>query len=302
MEWYAAMASTEMQAIVDQLWSEGRPEMSSVAELRANFEAMAGAFPLPGAVTCDPVRIGDMRAEWHRPGGAGDDAAILYLHGGGYVVGSLATHRTLVAAIAAAAAIPALAIDYRLAPEWPFPAALEDATAAYRWLLAQGIAPGRVVVAGDSAGGGLTLATLVALRDAKTPLPAAAACLSPWVDLEGVGESMTARAARDPIISRDLVVWLARKYLGAHDSRTPLAAPLYAELGGLPPLLIQVGEAETLYDDAVRIADRAIKAGVVVTLDPWPDMIHVWQLFAPMAPEGRDAIAAIGRFIRRHVP
>jgi monoterpene epsilon-lactone hydrolase len=302
MEWYAAMASTEMQAIVDQLWSEGRPEMSSVAELRANFEAMAGAFPLPDAVTCDPVRIGDLRAEWHRPAGAGDDAAILYLHGGGYVVGSLATHRTLVAAIAAAAAIPALAIDYRLAPEWPFPAALEDATAAYRWLLAQGIAPERVVVAGDSAGGGLTLATLVALRDAKTPLPAAAVCLSPWVDLEGVGESMTVRAARDPIISRDLVVWLARKYLGALDSRTPLAAPLYAELGGLPPLLIQVGEAETLYDDAVRIAERATKAGVVVTLDPWPDMIHVWQLFAPMAPEGRDAIAAIGRFIRRHVP
>jgi len=243
-----------------------------------------------------------MHAEWHWPEGAGDDAAMLYLHGGGYVVGSLATHRALVAAIARAAAIPALAIAYRLAPESPFPAALEDATAAYRRLLAQGIAPERIVVAGDSAGGGLTLATLVALRDAKTPLPAAAVCLSPWVDLEGVGESMTARAARDPIISKELLVWLAGKYLGTHDCRTPLAAPLYAELGGLPPLLIQVGEAETLYDDAVRIAERAAKAGVAVTLDAWPEMVHVWQLFAPMAPEGRDAIAAIGRFIRRHVP
>jgi acetyl esterase/lipase len=262
------------------------------------LEAFATAFPVPADVRCEPIRIGSIPAEWLRPDGSSRDGAILYLHGGGYSIGSIKTHRALIASIARESGLQALAIDYRLAPECPFPAAVEDATSAYRWLLDQGIAPQRLAIAGDSAGGGLTVATLVALRDEKMRLPAAAACLSPWVDLEGIGTSMTERAARDPIIQKEGLLRFAAAYLGSTHCRTALAAPLYADLSGLPPLLIQVGEAETLYDDAIRLAERAQKAGVDVTLAPWPEMIHVWQVFAPMLPEGRQAIEEIGKFIR----
>ena len=162
-----------------------------------------------------------------------------------------------------------LVIDYRLAPEHPHPAAVEDSVAAYRWMLAQGLKPARIAVAGDSAGGGLTVATLVAIRDAKLPLPGAGACLSPWVDLEGIGESMTTKADVDPIVQKAGLLQMAAAYLGGKAPRTPLAAPLYADLSGLPPLLIQVGTAETLLDDASRLAERARKAGVTVSYEPW---------------------------------
>jgi acetyl esterase/lipase len=193
-----------------------------------------------------------------------------------------------------------LLIDYRLAPEHPHPAAVEDSTRAYRWLLETGSNPKRMAIAGDSAGGGLTVATLVALRDAGVPLPAAAVCLSPWVDLEGIGESMTTKAAVDPMVQREPLLRMASMYLAGQDPRTPLAAPLYADLRGLPPLLIQVGTAETLLDDSVRLAERARAAGVQVTLEPWEDMIHVWQAFAAMLPEGQQAIERIGEFLRQH--
>jgi acetyl esterase/lipase len=189
-------------------------------------------------------------------------------------------------------------IGYRLAPEHPHPAAVEDATAAYRWLLAQGLSPKRVAIAGDSAGGGLTIATLVALRDAGEKLPAAGVCLSPWVDLEGIGDSMTTKAELDPMVKKDGLVQLATLYLGGKHPRTPLAAPLYADLSGLPPLLILVGTWETLLDDASRIAERARKAGVAVTYEPAEGMIHVWQLFASMLDEGQQSIERIGEYVR----
>lgn len=295
------MASPELQTIIDQLRAENPLAASSVAEQRAKMEAFATLFPVPDDVRCEPTTIGPIPAEWMRPAGGARDGAILYLHGGGYSIGSINTHRALIASIAREARLQALAIDYRLAPESPFPAAVEDATAAYRWLIAQNIDAKRVVIAGDSAGGGLTIATLVNLRDQKIPLPAAGVCLSPWVDLEGIGESMTSRAARDPMLDKENVLRFASDYLGNADSRSPLAAPLYADLSGLPPLFIQVGEAETLYDDATRLSERAQKSGVDVTVDAWPDMIHVWQIFAPMLPEGREAIEAIGKFIRSRV-
>jgi acetyl esterase/lipase len=187
-----------------------------------------------------------------------------------------------------------------LAPEHPHPAAVDDATAAYRWLLSQGVNPARLAIAGDSAGGGLTIATLVALRDAGVQLPAAAVSLSPWVDLEGLGESMTTKASVDPMVQAEPLRRFGKHYLASHDPRTPLAAPLYADLSGLPPLLIQVGSAETLLDDSTRIAERARKAGVKVTLDEWEDMIHVFQAFAVILPEGQQAIEKIGAFIREH--
>jgi acetyl esterase/lipase len=225
---------------------------------------------------------------------------ILYLHGGGYVIGSIDTHRELTGRLSRAAAARVFLIDYRLAPEHPFPAAVEDATAAYRWLLQNGATSSRTVIAGDSAGGGLTLATLVALRDAGVPLPAAGVCLSPWTDMEGIGESMATRAHLDPMVQHDRLLHMASLYLNGADPRAPLAAPLYANLTELPPLLIQVGTAETLLDDATRFADRAKTAGVDVTLEAWDDMIHVWQLFASMLPEGQQAIDRLGEYIRQH--
>jgi acetyl esterase/lipase len=273
---------------------------TTVEEMRANFAEGTAALQATADITTTPVDAGGVPAEWITVPGAVAERVVLYLHGGGYVVCSVSTHRDLISRIARAAEARALGVEYRLAPEHPFPAAVEDATAAYRWLLASGVNPAAIAIAGDSAGGGLTLATLVALRQAGDPLPAAAVCLSPWVDLEGVGDSMTTKAAADPFVRQEMIQFMAQHYLGDHSPRTPLAAPLYADLHGLPPLLIQVGTAETLLDDSTRIAERARAAGVQVTLDVWDDMIHVWQLFAPMLPEGQQAIERIGAFIRAH--
>jgi acetyl esterase/lipase len=193
-----------------------------------------------------------------------------------------------------------LGLNYRLAPEHPFPAAVDDAVAGYRWLLAQGAKPGRIAIAGDSAGGGLTAATLVAIRDAKLPTPGAGVMLSPWVDLEGIGESMTTRSKADPAVQKEGLLSMAAAYLQGKEARTPLAAPLYADLKGLPPLLIQVGDAETLLDDSTRLEARAKSAGVSTKLEVWPEMIHVWQLFASFLPEGQEAIEGIGKFVREH--
>ncbi|HEY2386951.1 MAG TPA: alpha/beta hydrolase [Candidatus Binatia bacterium] len=293
------MASPENATLVASLRASlQQTNLTTIPAMRAWFEMTCGTLPVAPDVRCERVTAG-VPAEWIRAGAGGgaSDAALLYLHGGGYAIGSINTHRALVAELARAARVPALAIDYRLAPESPFPAAVEDATAAYRWLLARGIAPSRLSIAGDSAGGGLTIATLVALRDAGVPLPAAAVCFSPWIDLEGLGQSMSERASRDPLIQKERMLAFAAAYLGGKDPRTPLAAPLYADLTGLPPLLVQVGEEETLYDDAVRLVERARKSGVDVTLEAWAEMIHVWQLFAPVLPEGREALSAAGRFI-----
>jgi acetyl esterase/lipase len=246
------------------------------------------------------VDAGGVPAEWITTPEAVDERVIYYLHGGGYIMGSINTHREMISRLSRAAGGRALAIDYRLAPENPFPAAVEDSTGAYRWLLSTGVDPARLVIAGESAGGGLTVATLVALRDAGDALPTAAVCLSPWVDLECLGESMTTKAEIDPMAHREDILELAEAYLGDTHPRTPLAAPLYADLRGLPPLLIQVGTAEVLLDDSTRLAERARSAGVDVILEPWDDMFHMWHFFAAMLPEGQQAIDRIGEFIRKH--
>jgi epsilon-lactone hydrolase len=292
--------SQQLETVIQMVKALVAKEASSVAEMRANFAEAMSAFQAAPDVTSTQVDAGGVSAEWIIPPGAEETRVVLYLHGGGYVVGSINTHRDLMARIARAAGARALGIDYRLAPEHPFPAAVEDATAAYRWLVSHGTAPARIAIAGDSAGGGLTLDTLIALRDAGEPLPAAAACLSPWVDLQGIGASMTSKAAVDPFVQKEMIQFMAQQYLGDRDPRTPLAAPLYADLQGLPPLLIQVGTAEVLLDDATRIAERARAAGVEVSLEVWDDMIHVWQLFAPILPEGQQAIEHISAFIRAH--
>jgi len=303
------MPSQELETIVNVLRAQPRNDDLPIDERRAGYEQMTAMMPIPDDVRCEPVDAGGVRAEWigiagstpPSTNGVASGATLLYLHGGGYVLGSINTHRRLVADIARASGARALAIDYRLAPEHPFPAAIEDATAAYRWLLAQGVAPERIVVAGDSAGGGLTASTLLALRDAGDPLPAAAVLISPWLDLTCTCDSMTTKAAADPIIEHDPLKRWGDAYLGGADARTPLASPLFAELAGLPPLLIHVGTAETLLDDSLRFAERALAAGVGVTLEAWDGMIHVWHAFAFMLPEGQQAIDRIGAYMRERV-
>jgi epsilon-lactone hydrolase len=295
------MASPQLQTAIAVLKQLIEKPAKTTQEMRANFEELGKNTPIPADIKQEKVNAGGVPAEWISAPNASADRAVLYLHGGGYVIGSINTHRDLMARISRASGFRVLGIDYRLAPEHPFPAAVEDAVAAYRWLLAQGLQPSRIAVAGDSAGGGLTVATLVAIRDAKLAVPGAGVCLSPWVDLEGIGESMTSKASVDPVVQKDGLVGMAGAYLAGKDPRTPLAAPLYADLKGLPPLLIQVGESETLLDDSNRLADRAKAAGVKVTLEPWQEMIHVWHLFAPFLPEGQEAIDGIGKYLRATV-
>lgn len=268
--------------------------------LRRSFERVTDALTFDGTAAYQRVNAGGLPAEWAADESAAGDQAVLYLHGGGYVIGSVRTHRVLMAGLSRASGARVLGLEYRLAPEHPFPAAVEDAVAAYRWLLRQGYAPGRIAVAGDSAGGGLAVAMLAQARSYGLPLPSAAVCFSPWVDLEGIGDSMTANAGSSDMVERDGLLFMANAYLNGANPRAPLAAPLYADLRGLPPTLIQAGGAETLLDDSTRLAEAARAAGVAVELDVWDDMIHVWQLFAPMLPEGRQALAQAGAFIRKH--
>ncbi len=294
------MTSFQFQAILQLLRSGPLPETLSIADRRAGEEAMAGQSPLPENVYVEEVTAVTVPALLIAAEGTRDERVILYLHGGGYCVGSPRTHRDFAWRLSAASAARVLLPDYRRAPEHPFPTAVDDAVAAYRWLLVEGIDPAHLVIAGDSAGGGLALAALVRLRDEGERLPAAAALLSPWVDLALTGNSLQSKAAEDPVLSPAQLQEFAELYLGDADPRTPLASPLYADLAGLPPLLIQAGGAEILLDDAVRLAERAEAAGVEVTLDVWPEMIHVWQGFAGFLPEGQTAVTKLGAFIRKH--
>ena len=273
-----------------------RSDDLDVARERANVESMAGMFKPMGAILCDSVLAGGVPAEWIVPPGQQSERVILFLHGGSFNSGSIVSHRTLAGNVALAARSRALLIDYRLAPEHPFPAGLEDAAAAYEWLLSQGCAPGRIVVAGDSAGGNLTLALLVLLRDRSRPLPAAAVCLSPNPDLTYSSESWVFNARKDIMIEERKERQAVEIYLHGADPRTPLASPFFADLRGLPPLLIQVGSREVLLSDAERFAQKARQAGVQVTLEVWPGMQHEWQFAAKLMPEGRQAIARIGEF------
>jgi acetyl esterase/lipase len=293
------MASEQIRMMSELIRTQPVLSGAPVEALRANMEMMAAAAPVPEDVTCEPVDAGGVPAEWVTAPGARTDAVILYLHGGGYAIGSIATHRMLAANISRAAGLRVLSVDYRLAPEHPHPAAVEDATAAYRWLLGQGVAPRRVAIAGDSAGGGLTVATLVALRDAGDPLPACAVPISPWVELQSVSESWTTRAELDPMVTAGGLKQMADWYLAGQDPKTPLASPLHADLNGLPPLLVQVGDHEVLLDDATRLVERAKHAGVDATCEIGEECFHVYHAFP--VPEAEAAIARLADFVRGHI-
>jgi epsilon-lactone hydrolase len=289
------MASEQLGKVIERIKSQPQNPSASMEQRRAGMERISER--VPADVICEKVVAGGVNAEWIAAPGAPADRVILYLHGGGYVIGSINTHRAMISRIARASNARALAIDYRLAPEHPFPAAVEDAIAAYKWLLAQGYKPGRIVIAGDSAGGGLTIAALLAIRDAGLPMPACAVPISPWTDLEGTGESVRTRAARDVMVTQENLAHSAKQYYGTHDPKDPLVSPVHANFRGLPPMLIHVGDAEILLDDATRVAKSAKLAGVDVELEVWDDMPHVWHVFAKILPEGQQAIDKIGKFV-----
>ncbi|HRI27587.1 MAG TPA: alpha/beta hydrolase [Chitinophagales bacterium] len=275
-----------------------RKHHTDILKMRRGFELLGSRHLLPKNIYFKRIFIDHIPAAWIIPQHAQSDKVMLYLHGGGYAVGSVNTHKSLIAKIAKKADIQALGIDYRLAPEHPFPAAIEDAVRAYRYLLEQGYKPENLIIAGDSAGGGLTLATLITLRNTGIPLPAMGVCLSPWTDLAVTGASVTERAHLDPMIVGHLLSEWAKRYAGDTPTNHPLISPLYADLHGLPPLLIQVGSDEVIHDDSVRFAQKAKEQGTEVTLDVWDSMIHVWQFLWFVLPEANDAIKEIARFIK----
>lgn len=250
-------------------------------------------------IQCTPAMIGDVPGEWISPAGVSTERVILYLHGGAFSAGSIVSHRSMVGNIATACRARALIIDYRLAPEHPYPCALQDCLAVYESLLANGVTNDKLCVMGDSAGGTLTLTLLVKLKELGKPLPRLAACLSPATDLTLKGETWTPGAAKDYMLEPRSIKKCIEIYLQGVDAVAPLVSPLYAELRGLPPLLIQIGSDEALLSDATRFTEKAKAAGVAVKLEIWEHMQHVWQFAAQYVPEGKQAIEKIGEFVEQ---
>ncbi|MCR9243239.1 MAG: alpha/beta hydrolase [Rhodobiaceae bacterium] len=292
------MSLQELSMVREMLKGMAADEERTLEDFRTGYDQAGEAFGVSDGVAVEKTEIAGVPGEWLKPEGVGGEKALLYLHGGGYALGSVRSHRHMCAAIALALGSPVLLIDYRRAPEHPFPAAVDDAVAVYRALLGSGYEASNLAIAGDSAGGGLTVATLVAVRDGGLSLPAAAVCISPWANLENVGGSYAEKADIDPMVQHpDLERW-TDAYLGAGDRKAPLASPVYADLAGLPPILVQVGESEVLLSDSELLTQRLKATGVPVTLKIWPDMIHVWHWFGPILSEGRAATDEMASFIR----
>lgn len=291
------MASDELTLVIEAMSSV--EEDKSVEARRARLDGMGAIMPMADGAQVEAVDAGGVPAEWVWVGDDRPARTIFYTHGGAYTSGSLNSHRSIVSKLAAATGTTALHIDYRLGPEHPFPAATDDALAAYRWLLAQGTDPASVVLAGDSAGGGLALALLVALRDAGEPLPAAAVLFSPWTDLTLSGPSADSRDGIDVMITKQELLDEAANYMGGGDPTHPLASPVFADLSGLPPMLIQVGDPEVLLDDATRVGERAAAAGTEVDVRVWPEVFHVWIAAAGIVPEADAAMAEVVAWLAR---
>ena len=271
----------------------------SLEQMRETANPMMAAMAtVPEGVRFEAVDAGGVPAIWVVPEGAVTDRVIQYLHGGGYVLGTAWTHQNMVGHLAKATGCRALSVDYRLAPEHPHPAAVNDSVAVYEWLLGQGIDARHIAVSGDSAGGGLAMATLVAIRDRGLPNPAAGVPMSPWIDLEATGASMRTKADVDLMVAAAGLMMMAELFLNGRTARDPLAAPLHADLAGIAPIYVQVGGEETLLDDSTRLATNAAAAGVDVRLDVFPEMQHVFQLSAGNMPEADDAIERIAAWLR----
>jgi epsilon-lactone hydrolase len=293
------MPDADIVAIRTLLASRARP--TGTAERRERLDDFGRALGVPEQARLEPIQIDGVPAEWSTTPEADPAHAVLYLHGGGYMAGSIVSHRYVAVEIGRAARTRTLALGYRLAPEHPYPAQLEDALAAWQYLRDQGFAPESIAVGGDSAGGNLTLALLLALRTRGMPLPCCGWLVSPWSDLTASGATMQTKADVDPMIQKPYLLELAQAFASGKDLGDPLVSPQLADLAGLPPLLIQVGSDETLLDDSVNLAGRAGAAGVAVTLEVWPDMIHAFPMFFPRVAASRRATAGAGAFMRRHL-
>ncbi len=303
------MATGTLAAIFDHLSTiKVRAESALKAGDLATYRGAVGDYAAyrptcmaPVTESCATVVEG-IRCEWLLPEDAIPGARLLYIHGGAWMAGGLDSHRALASRIAAESGIATLTLDYRLAPEHPFPAGLEDCLNVYRWMIEHGPDGGgpaeRLFIAGDSAGGNLTLSTLLVLKEFPDLLPDAAVVLSPATDMTGSGASCETRREVDPVIDHGRSGGLAKSYYPGHEATEPLVSPLFGDLEGLPPMLVQVGDAETLLDDSVMFAAKALDAGVDVTLEVWDEMPHVWQLFAPILPEANAAIESIGAYLR----
>jgi monoterpene epsilon-lactone hydrolase len=297
------MVSKEMERLINQLNQNFGDELEPTVEgYRIFFNQMGNMIKIPKDAKCEPINAAGVSAEWISVPESIRSKVVLYFHGGGYIAGSIHSHRDLCIRIARASKTRVLLIDYRLAPEHPFPAALEDTVKVYQWLTtSEGVNTRNIIIAGESAGGGLTIATLIKLRNEKKNLPKAAICLSSFMDLAITGDSVKKKAEIDPMVTKEDLEFCAKQYIGNEDRKNPYASPLYADLQGLPPLLIQVGSSEVLLDDSLRFANRAKAAGIEVSLEVWDDMIHMFQLYAYVVPEGREAINRIGEFIQKYL-
>jgi acetyl esterase/lipase len=294
------MEQSDIAAIRAMLGSKPRP--AGWPARRQRLDEIGSVWPVASDVSLTPVDINGIPGEWSTVPGSNSSCVLLFLHGGGYCSGSIISHRRMASEAGRAGGLRTLAIGYRLAPENPFPAAFDDALTAWYFLRRQGIAAERIVIGGDSAGGGLSLAVTSKLRDLKEELPACLWLVSPWTDLTMSGSTLVTKDAVDPLIHRGYLGELAHAYLGAAaDREDPRVSPLFADLTGMPPLLIQVGSAETLLDDATRLAAAAGGADVPVTLEVWPHMIHAWHLWNAGLESGRRALSTAGRFIREHL-
>lgn len=300
------MTVEQIQMIRQMLENSGGAEDLTIEERRAAMAAMTDALPIPAGVTFERQQS-PVPGDWLAVPESQPGRTILYFHGGAYVAGGPETHHSLLGQICLSARARAFAAKYRLAPEDPFPAAVEDAVAAYRWLLESpqmadygDFAADHIIVAGDSAGGGLSIAMLVSANEQGLPMPAGVVCMSPWADLSCSGIGYQTRAQSDPIMRGDNIAEIASYYLNGTDPKTPLASPSFADLTGLPPMYIQVGSDEVLMGDSLLLEAQAHRAGVAATLEIWAGMVHVWQAFHPMLGEGVEAIESIARFCEKH--
>ena len=289
--------SEELNTVLEMIRVRSAETRNTIDDERLSYERIMSTLPIDDDIETERVGVNGVAAEWIWAPESDKRRVILYLHGGGYVIGSVRTHRVLMAHLARAAKARVLALDYRLAPETPFPGPIDDTVNAYQWLLSEGIEPANMAIAGDSAGGGLVVAALVALKSVGEPLPAAGVCISPWSDMESTGGSMMTNSESDPSVSKERLLKLAGIYLNGKNPQAPLASPIHADLTGLPPLLLQVGSIEVLLDDSTMLKEQAHKAGVSVQMEVWDDMPHVWHHYAPILPEARKAISKIGEFL-----
>lgn len=291
------MPSAEFEAVMETLRSRPPVLPLDLAGARAAIDNMMGSAPIAEQVTIEPVTVAARAAEWFRPPAATPGRVLLYLHGGGFHMGSLFAYRPFASQLAVRMEMPVLVVDYRLAPEYPFPAAVEDCVGAYAWLLATGWQPHEIAIMGDSAGGGLVASTLLAAKKRRLEQPAAGVCLSPLADLRGVARSYTRNADTDPYFSKESVEQCALDYLAGGDPRRPLASPIFGDLSDLAPVLIQASNHEALADDAVALAGRIAECGGRVRLDMWPHMTHVWHTLVNLVPEAAAALADVRSFL-----